>query len=83
MTLGLLERRYLGADRFVEGNVKRGETFSVDSNLGGSFVVEYAGHFAGQLLFERKQQGDFPPTCYWYANETDAAQHVFILVEAT
>lgn len=74
------KRKHLNECRFVEGNLKRGETFSVDSGLGGSHTVAYVGHCAGRLLFEREHTDDWPAARYWFADEQDAARRLFILV---
>ena len=80
MILSVFERRFFGPERFADGNLKLGETFSVDSGLGGSFTVAYAGHVGGRLLFKRQASGDWPADDYWYEDDADAARHVFILV---
>ena len=59
-----LTQRFFGPERFADGNLKVGETFSVDSGLGGSFVVAYGGHFGGKLLFEREAGGAHPYPIY-------------------
>ena len=39
----MLKRNYYSTHRFVRGNIKEGETFSIDSNMGGSFTVKLVG----------------------------------------
>ncbi|KKL74083.1 hypothetical protein LCGC14_2068480 [marine sediment metagenome] len=72
--------RYLGAERFAKGNVKTGETFSVDSGLGGSWMVKYIHHDGVALVFRRAARPDWPAADFRYADDADAARHVYILV---
>jgi hypothetical protein len=72
---------YFEPERFARGNIKRGETFSVDSGLGGSHTVEYLCHDeAGRVVFVREARPGWPRAMYIYVNEQDAARNVYILV---
>jgi len=75
-----VERAYFDADRFAHDNVKVGETFSVDSGLGGSYTVVYRGlDDQRRLVFRRCRSVDWPTHDYIYDNPTEASRHIFIL----
>ena len=75
------KRRFFGAGRFARGNLKRGETFSVDSGLGGSWTIAF-DRFTddGALIFVREERDDWPHETYRYADPTEASEHVYILI---
>ena len=74
------KRKYVDAYLLAQGNVKPGETFSVDSGLWGSWTVAYIKHDGDRLLFRRAERDDWPEQDFWFANESDAAKHIYTLV---
>ena len=75
-------RKYYDAAHFA--GVKRGETFSVDSGLGGSFIVEYRGRdSAGRYIFHRhaSYHDGFPAQTYRFTAD-EVGSEIFIWVNA-
>ena len=74
-------RKHLSPEDFAKGNLKGGETFSIDSGLGGSWTVEYTGRNRhGQLVFVRRAKNDWPEQRFYYDTSERAAEALYILV---
>ena len=75
------ERKFFTYKRFEKGNIKEGETFSVDSGMGGSFLIEFKG-WSGHKLNERGlwkvRNIGFNEINYSFTPE-QAAKNIFIL----
>ena len=74
------KKQFFGAERFAVGNLKKGETFSVDSGLGGSWTLEFDAAYGPQLLFVRRAKQDWPEVFYRYADSEDASRNLYVLV---
>lgn len=71
-------RKFFEAERFDAAKI--GETFSVDSGLGGSFTVEFRGVDPdGLFLFHRRAFQDWPAADYCFSRK-DVVRKVYILV---
>jgi hypothetical protein len=71
-------RKYLAPERVA--TIKEGETFSIDSNLGGAFTVEYMGRRGNLTVWRNVSKG-------WesYTYEiplADVPKRIFILIPA-
>ncbi len=75
------KQKHFDAGRFARGNLKLGESFSVDSCLGGSFTVEFKGYEeGGALVFSREARNEWPQAYWVYDTPEDAAKALYILV---
>ncbi len=74
------KRRFFDVERFAKGKVKLGETFSIDSGLGGSWTVEYVSHEGNGPVFKRRARHGWPEEHFRYPDAAETARHVFILV---
>lgn len=83
MTITTTKRRFFGAERFAEGNLKVGETFSVDSSMGEGWTIAYVRHLNGGPVFRNVSKTGWVPDCIHYLNDAEAARHVFILIPGT
>lgn len=73
-------RKFFEAERFDAAKI--GETFSVDSGLGGSFTVEFRGIGPdGLFRFHRPAVHDWPAADYLFSRK-DVVSKVYILVPA-
>ena len=76
-----MSRKYFSPERFVKGNIKEGETFSTDSGMGGSFVVEFkgwSGHRLNEVGFWQVTNFGFKEIRLAYTPE-QASKNIFIL----
>lgn len=74
------KQKYFGAKRFAQGNIKQGETFSIDSGLGGSWTVEYVHHGHSGPVFIRRAKPEWPAETFCFSSDEHAAENVYILV---
>lgn len=76
MSIVPAKRKYVAPGRV--NTMKVDETFSIDSGMGGSFTVEYKGHWNGIAKFKNVNFKDWP---YEYDIPMDKVQErIFILV---
>lgn len=75
-------KHYFGPERFAKGNLKKGETFSIASGLGGGFLLEYVEHVGRALIFKQHETGGFPAGLHRFADDTITAKHLYVLSDA-
>ena len=81
MQIAPAKKRFFDEQRFARGVLKVGETFSVDSGMGGSWTVAFVGYTdGGYLRFERDARPDWPLQAFTFQTPADAAKEIFILV---
>ncbi len=72
--------RHVSPVRFANGNLKRGETFSVDSGMGGSWTVKFVRFEEGGPVFLRTPSVDWPKAIYAFDSPEHAARELYVLV---
>ena len=72
--------RHFGPERFARGNLKQGETFSIDSGMGGSWTVKFVRFEEGGPVFLRTPSVDWPNAIYAFDSPEHAARELYVLV---
>ena len=67
------KRRFFDAKRFAHDVLKVGDSFSIDSGMGGSWTVTYIGRnqYRGGLTFKREKSPDWPAETWTFADEAE------------
>jgi hypothetical protein len=73
---GDTSRMYFSPERYQKGNLKIGETFSIDSHLGGTFTIECTGFDGDKPMFRATNEGWQQMT--WCMTTAQASESVFI-----
>lgn len=77
-------KRFFDSERFGPDQLKIGDNFAIDSGLGGSWTVTFAGYCGQQskarLRFTRKMRPDWPAKDFYFASPDAASKELYFLV---
>lgn len=78
----LASRAHFSSKRFAAGAVKVGDTFSIDSGLGGVWTIEYVRHDGEGLIFKRPASPGWPAETFTYKDAAEAAACIRVPIPA-